>query len=987
MRTNWVTLLIIAYACPLIGQNLPPGFIAEKLFTGLNPTTFTFGPENRIFLLDKSGKVLTINQAGQLLPNPLVQVDVDDFNERGLSGITFHPRFADFPYVYLYYTPKAQNQNRVSRFRINGDQVIPNSEEIILELPKLTGFIHNGGRLKFDREEHLFISVGDGADKWSAQSPHSLLGKILRLDAEGQIPESNPFYETYDQVHRAIWSSGLRNPFSLDIHERTGQVFVGDVGDGRWEEINEILAGKNYGWPHQEGPRQPQEDGFGAYTEPYFAYDHDRGCAIVGVAIMDQPTAYPTEYEDAVFYADYCKGTIHYLDGHPSHDHLFATEFERPVDIQVSPEGELYVLTRKGLGGGSVEDNTSTQQGELWRIRYIGDGPPQISIHPEVSRLVVGDQVDLRVKAFGTPPINYSWYRNDTFLIQEEAGLFNLEVKALHDSLDWYYAVATNTYGTDTSRNVSLNIINGHRPEPVITKPEVTAYQSLDTIQFDGYASDREDGLLPDQALTWQIDFHHREHTHPVLDPTKGKPAGPIIVPALTETDTLVWYRIRLKATDQTQLSQTTFVDIFPKLSRFKVTGPPGCSINIDGVQTRLPATMSTVKGVVRNLAAPTSYYDDDKIYVFKQWSSSQQNPLLVTQVWHDTTLTVDYRSLPLGNGTGLLARYSNGTDLLNSESFSRIDSTIDFSWLDRSPWPGVIQEDRFGVIWSGYLEPLFDGEYSFSVFTDDGVRLWIADTLLIDAWFPRPATENQGTIQLKNGKRYPIIMAYFEDLGFAVSQLSWDPPYIKKQIIPARQFYPARIELPGKVKVLCWYDKNQNGVREADESFVPEGEISIRYAQDSVVHRGKLKNQPYFSGWINPGEYRLDFNLGNQIYKATTPIPETLDIQSLDTHTVEIPLITNPDAEQINEYLNFTLYPNPVLNEVVVEFHSIGSQKIELDVINQLGQILIHQDLVAQGGLERIHLRTTELNSGKYQLVMKSSYGQTSISFIKINP
>ncbi len=985
MRWLWLYLLLLSYV-DINCQKLLPGFKAEKLFTGLNPTTFTFGPEGRIFLLDKSGKVLIINTEGELLAAPLISLEIDDFNERGLSGIAFHPRFEDFPYVYLYYSVKTKNRNRVSRFRINGNQVVPNSEEVLIELNTLSGFIHNGGRLVFDREEYLYVSVGDGADKWSAQSSKSLLGKILRLDAEGNIPVDNPYFGIYENEYQSIWASGLRNPFSMSINRHTGQLFVGDVGDGKWEEINEILPGKNFGWPYVEGPAFDQEVPTN-YRPPHYVYNHDVGCAILGVTVLDQASSYPDTYQNNLFYADYCKGTIHYLDGHEDHSHLFASDFERPVDIQVSPQGELYVLTRKGLGGGSIEDNTSTEQGELWRISYVGDGPPQISIQRNPVNAVIGETIQLEVQAFGTLPIQYNWFEHDSLISSAPHGKLEIEILDQKVKNSTFFCIAANEYGSDTSDIFSLNIIDGSRPTAIIELPMVRSYKALDNILFKGFALDKEDGLLPDSLLTWRVDFHHQEHTHPALDPLLGKSSGLIQVPSVTETDTFVWYRVLLSASDFSGLTATSFVDLFPLKATYKINGPAGATINIDGINQEIPFKSSTVQGVIRNFLAPNTTNTLDSIYLFNCWSDHHTDPLLTIPIWGDTLLNIKYDGFRLGSGNGFYATYFNAIDPLSIDGISRIDTTIDFKWLDRSPWPDTIQADQYSVVWSGLIQPIFDGWYDFSVFTDDGLRLWVGDTLLINAWNPRPPTENSSQIYLSKDTLYPIIMAYFEDLGFAISQLSWAHKDLTAEVIPKRQIYATQLHIPGNAQIHIWYDENENGVHDQGELFVENVQIQSSKIDKSDGFIGITDNRLFNSSWLQPGNYRIEYTFKNQLFIPAETLIHDLEIKSLDTTIIDIPLVKNPKSLEFNEEIQYFISPNPVINSLNIDIFSSGLQVIDLSIYNEVGQQLHQEFIHLRPGYQQFIWSTKELIQGKYHFVLKNTNDQQATPFIKINP
>lgn len=144
---------------------------------------------------------------------------------------------------------------------------------------------HNGGAIHFGTDGKLYVAVGDNKRDRAAQSMGTLLGKMLRINADGSIPEDNPFYDTASGNNRAIWAKGLRNPYTFAIQRGTGKIHINDVGQERWEEVNAGEAGANYGWPRVEGLRSSR------FAEPVFAYRHgsgpNRGCTITGGAFYN----------------------------------------------------------------------------------------------------------------------------------------------------------------------------------------------------------------------------------------------------------------------------------------------------------------------------------------------------------------------------------------------------------------------------------------------------------------------------------------------------------------------------------------------------------------------------------------------------------------------------------------------------------------------------------------------------------------------------
>jgi glucose/arabinose dehydrogenase len=240
----------------------------------------------------------------------------------------------------------------VSRFIANGDVAVPGSESVILELNPLSDATnHNGGAIHFGLDGKLYIGVGENANGANAQTLSNLLGKMLRINPDGSIPSDNPFFTTASGDNRAIWALGLRNPFTFAIEPTTGRIFINDVGENSQEEINDGIAGSNYGWPATEGPTSNPN-----FRSPLFAYGHGAGpttgCAIAGGAFYRSATAlFPADFIGDYFFADLCSGWVRRFDPASGVVTDFASGFSAPVDLQVGADGGLYVLSR---GGGVV---------------------------------------------------------------------------------------------------------------------------------------------------------------------------------------------------------------------------------------------------------------------------------------------------------------------------------------------------------------------------------------------------------------------------------------------------------------------------------------------------------------------------------------------------------------------------------------------------------------------------------------------------------
>jgi glucose/arabinose dehydrogenase len=318
-----------------------------------------FAPDGRIFVCQQNGQLRVIKN-NALLPTPFATFAVDANGERGLLGVAFDPNFTTNQFVYVYYTTStAPIHNRVTRLTANGDVMLAGSEVAILELNNLSGATnHNGGAIHFGPDGKLYIAVGENANAANSQSIGNLLGKLLRINSDGTIPSDNPL--TFPGIvgspagtNRAIWSVGLRNPYTFTFQPGSGRMFINDVGQNAWEEINDGIAGSNYGWNICEGNCVPTNANF---RDPLFQYGHGisatTGCAITGGAFYNPTTAnFPSDYFGKYFYAEFCSGWIRRFDPATGTSAAFATGISNPVDLSVTPDGSLYYLAR---GAGAV---------------------------------------------------------------------------------------------------------------------------------------------------------------------------------------------------------------------------------------------------------------------------------------------------------------------------------------------------------------------------------------------------------------------------------------------------------------------------------------------------------------------------------------------------------------------------------------------------------------------------------------------------------
>jgi putative heme-binding domain-containing protein len=349
--------------------SLAPGFSSERVAAGITgATAMTVAPDGRVFVCEQKGS-LRVVKGGALLARPLVTLEVDSHWERGLIGVAVDPHFADNGHIYVcYVTPRPYVHHRISRFTIRGDVAVPGSEHVLFEgddQSKLGGSEpagHQGGAIHFGKDGKLYVAIGEQTAGMPAQSMTTLQGKLLRLNPDGSIPDDNPFYRTAHGKYRAIWVIGLRNPFTFAVQPETGRILINDVGQETWEEINEGIAGANYGWPATEGPTSSPR-----FQSPIHHYPV---ASIAGGAFCSSgdSSGFPYQYQAKYFFMDFVRGWINVLDPEqPRNVDSFAAGLTRPVDLAFAPDGGLYVLLRDAW---VVDGNFRPGTGSLLKIRH-----------------------------------------------------------------------------------------------------------------------------------------------------------------------------------------------------------------------------------------------------------------------------------------------------------------------------------------------------------------------------------------------------------------------------------------------------------------------------------------------------------------------------------------------------------------------------------------------------------------------------------------
>ena len=335
----------------------------EKVAGGFQqPTYLTHAGDGsrRLFIVEKAGRVWIL-QGGRRLSPPFLDIVGrvrSRETERGLLSIAFHPDYETNGRFFVNYTDQ-KGHTVVAEYRVSADpnRGDPNSERVLLYIEQPAAN-HNGGQLQFGPDGYLYVGMGDGGlggDPWgNAQNLGVLLGKMLRIDVDAGdpygIPADNPFVGT-EGARPEIWAYGLRNPWRFSFDRGTGDLYIADVGQNKWEEVDVALApdrgGQNYGWDIMEGfhcfePAQGCDTA--GLTMPVVEYGHDRGCSITGGYVY-RGRRY-ADIQGIYFFSDFCTG---YIWGLRKTDDGWEWAQFLASGLNVSTfgedeEGEIYVL-------------------------------------------------------------------------------------------------------------------------------------------------------------------------------------------------------------------------------------------------------------------------------------------------------------------------------------------------------------------------------------------------------------------------------------------------------------------------------------------------------------------------------------------------------------------------------------------------------------------------------------------------------------------
>jgi glucose/arabinose dehydrogenase/PKD repeat protein len=672
---------------------LPEGFSDTLVAAVGQPTAMAFTPDGRLLVTSKQGQ-LRVHQAGALLAAPALDLSarVCAQSERGLLGVAVDPGFASNHQVFLYYTfdkygtcaqapPPGGPVNRVSRFTLGDDnKIVPGSERVLLDGIPSPGGNHNGGDLVFGKDNHLYVTVGDGGCDYAgdsgcagsndaARDRNVLLGKVLRITASGGIPADNPFQGAGTArcnvtartdpgtVCQETYAWGLRNPFRLgfDPNAAGTRFFINDVGQSSWEEVDEARPGADYGWNLREGHCATNSTTScgpppAGATNPIFDYPHSSGCtAITGGAFVPNGL-WPSTYDGRYLFGDYGCAKIRSLRltglGWAGLD--FGTDMGAVVDLRFGPwatSQALYYITW-----------TSGSAGQVRRIAFTGNTPPMAVAQagPTAGGTPLGVFFDgSESKDPDGDALTYDWDFGDGTAhstavkpghVYEAAGTRQATLRV------------TDSHGASATDTVRIDVGNT-APTATIQSPSADfRFRVGQPITLRGAATDPQDGELTPFSMSWTVLLHHGSHTHPFLGP---QPGNNIVFNAPAPEDLAAaassYLEVRLTAIDSKGLSSTVSQDLRPStVGIIFRTEPSGLQLDVDGTTVTGPAGFISWEGYRFTVEVPSPQAGSDKLWSFSSWSDGGAARHTITTGASNAEYTARFDEAKCGGGVGM---------------------------------------------------------------------------------------------------------------------------------------------------------------------------------------------------------------------------------------------------------------------------------------------------------------------------------------------
>jgi len=730
-----IGLVVGPSSVPASADTLPAGFSVQAVLSGLVvPTNLEIAPDGRMFVAEKRGVIKVFDGPGDATATVFADLSqaTNEYWDRGLLGLALPPNFPTDPWVYALYTydappgqvapvyndacPGGAGQcvvtGRLSRLQAAGN-VWTGTEEVLVHDWCQQFQSHSIGDLAFGPDGALYATGGDGAsysttdwgqlgspanpcgdppggtmapptaeggmlraqDVRTTGDPTGLNGSLLRLDPEtGAAMPGNPLQSSADPNTRRIIAHGLRNPFRFAFRPGTDEVWIGDVGWRRFEEIDVVNpAGpvENLGWPCYEGTgRQGELDSANltlceslytgaGQTRPLLTWEHgdplfpgDRCApgqqsAVSGMAFYPNAGgSYPAAYRGGLFFADYSRSCIWFMRApvpgappDPSTVETFASGASMPVDLEIGANGELYYVD---IAGGTVR-----------RVRYSSSNQPPtavLSASPTNGPAPLAVSFDASASTDPNPgALSYAWdFTNDGTVDSTAAGASHTYPAGTHTAR----LTVTDPQGAGDTRTVVITSGNSAPTAAIGTPSTGTTWATGQTISFSGTGTDPDQGTLPASALTWRLWVQHCGtpttcHAH-VVQEFPGVASGSFVAP---DHEYPAYVELELRVTDAGGLWHSTVRRLDPRTVDLTFsTEPSGLTLTAAGTTAPTPFVRTVIEGSGVTLSAPTPQLLGGANHSFVSWSDSGARTHEITAPTGDATFTATYGQVGVTN-------------------------------------------------------------------------------------------------------------------------------------------------------------------------------------------------------------------------------------------------------------------------------------------------------------------------------------------------
>ena len=683
-----LALTAAALALPVAAAHgaatVPNGFVDERVLTISAPTALGWFPNNNMLVASKTGEVDVYRPDGTFAVRAVDFRSKVCFNgERGLVGVAVDPLFASNRFLYLFYTAKRTDcsatgaftpVNRISRVTLDGSQrMVLGSEVVLVDGIVNKGNAHTGGDLAFGKDGFLYATTGDGGCHYitgacanantASRERHTLLGKLIRITRDGAIPATNPFPNgarcnrgpaASGQTCAEMFALGLRNPFrfAFDPNEAATKFYINDVGATKWEEIDLGKSGADYGWNVREGhckidsytdcPPPPA-----GMTDPIFDYRHTTGCSSITGGAFVPNGSWPAPYAGKYMFTDFVCGRVYRLDPNTGGGFTpvqFGQFDTGPVNMKFGPTAS---------GEQALYYTLFSQTPEVRRIRWVGavNRPPTAALTATPTSGAVPLTVRLDASGSSDPdgdPLVYRFDFGDGTPVQQSS---TPAVDHIYAADGTYTAsvVAVDDEGA-ASQAAQVTIFAGNAPPAVrITSPaDDYRFHVGDTVTLTAEATDSEDGVLPGDALTWEVERVHNEtHSHPFLPPTTGNSITLTAPPPEDIVSTRNSYLLaRLTATDSEGQSTTITKKVLPKVVNLLIESTPtGVAMTANGINFRTRTTFGSWPGYQVRIITPARINHARSTFCF--WNDGvKTRDRTFTTLSRESTLWAVYRGI-----------------------------------------------------------------------------------------------------------------------------------------------------------------------------------------------------------------------------------------------------------------------------------------------------------------------------------------------------